>query len=303
MHARLRLPTYFILDSCKIVFYSEAKIPRGAVKKALLTYLPELIENRWELESYLRDTYVFQTKLFQIATRFGVISRGVESRKAVSIRKLVERLLNTPIDEEAMKEVKEVYMDFEGAREVVKGLKEGKITIHEVFLNDPSPLSAGILTGRGVGRAVLKMSSADAVLKAVRERIHDTQIILVCTYCGWHSRVRVRRVPEKIRCPKCGSPMIGVAKHWDEEAVLVARRFGRKIIRGNKKFRELRLSAELVKNYGKTAVEVLAGRGIGPKTAAWILSRYYGDERRLYEAIIRAEINFEKSKRFWSGKN
>jgi len=44
---------------------------------------------------------------------------------------------------------------------------------------------------------------------------------------------------------------------------------------------------------------VLAGRGIGPDTAARILRTLHSDEDEFLRDILNAEILFAKNKRFW----
>jgi ATP-dependent Lhr-like helicase len=45
----------------------------------------------------------------------------------------------------------------------------------------------------------------------------------------------------------------------------------------------------------------LAGRGIGPNTAARILRKQYlvDDEQEFLREILKAEINYARTKRFW----
>jgi len=51
--------------------------------------------------------------------------------------------------------------------------------------------------------------------------------------------------------------------------------------------------------YGKKAAIVMAGRGIGPQTAARILSRMHKNEDEFYKDILRAEKEFIKNKKYW----
>ena len=57
-------------------------------------------------------------------------------------------------------------------------------------------------------------------------------------------------------------------------------------------------SASLVASYGRDALYVLAGYGIGPDTGARILSKQKkGDD--LLQEILEAEITYARTKRFW----
>ncbi|MEM4724790.1 MAG: hypothetical protein QXP01_07240, partial [Candidatus Hadarchaeum sp.] len=57
-------------------------------------------------------------------------------------------------------------------------------------------------------------------------------------------------------------------------------------------------AANLVLSYGKRAVIALSGRGIGPQTAARILSKNSSDEA-FYRDILQAERIYSRTRRFW----
>jgi ATP-dependent Lhr-like helicase len=71
-------------------------------------------------------------------------------------------------------------------------------------------------------------------------------------------------------------------------------------LRKNKReYRRVYKNASLVATYGKDAIIVMAGYGIGVDTAARILRKQKkGDE--LLEEIIKAEITYSKTRQFWS---
>lgn len=58
-------------------------------------------------------------------------------------------------------------------------------------------------------------------------------------------------------------------------------------------------NANLIAEQGNRAALVLAGRGIGPDTAARILRTLHTDEDEFLREIMNAEILFAKNKRFW----
>ena len=65
-----------------------------------------------------------------------------------------------------------------------------------------------------------------------------------------------------------------------------------------KEYRRLYKTASLVATYGKNAILVLAGHGVGPDTAARILAKQKkGNE--LLEEIVKAEITYAKTRQFW----
>jgi ATP-dependent Lhr-like helicase len=57
--------------------------------------------------------------------------------------------------------------------------------------------------------------------------------------------------------------------------------------------------AHLVATYGKKAVVALMGRGVGPETAARILSQLRDDDIAFLRDILAAEINYARTRSFW----
>jgi ATP-dependent helicase Lhr and Lhr-like helicase len=51
--------------------------------------------------------------------------------------------------------------------------------------------------------------------------------------------------------------------------------------------------------YGRKAVEVLAGHGVGPQTAARILSMLHTNKEQFYKDILAAEKQFARTKIYW----
>ena len=75
----------------------------------------------------------------------------------------------------------------------------------------------------------------------------------------------------------------------------------------NKEVKRLHKNASLVLSYGKPAILALVGRGIGPDTAARILSRYNIAQLNKSEEvqikflrdILKAELTYARTRGFW----
>ncbi|MCS7132826.1 MAG: hypothetical protein NZ918_03820, partial [Aigarchaeota archaeon] len=91
-------------------------------------------------------------------------------------------------------------------------------------------------------------------------------------------------------CPICGSNMIGITKHAQEEVLgLIARR-GKPINRKERRMiAELKRNAVLVSKYGRAAAIALSGRGLALKDISEILKEEPGETMKLIELIIEAE--------------
>ena len=62
--------------------------------------------------------------------------------------------------------------------------------------------------------------------------------------------------------------------------------------------RRAQLSARLFLTYGRLAAMALAGRGVGPSTAARIL-RDARDEDHLVELVLKAEREYSRTRQYW----
>ncbi|MHA2305387.1 MAG: hypothetical protein ACXACU_08330, partial [Candidatus Hodarchaeales archaeon] len=58
-------------------------------------------------------------------------------------------------------------------------------------------------------------------------------------------------------------------------------------------------SADLILSFGKRAAFVLAGRGIGPKTAVRILREPHKDTEDLLTSIYKHEAEFSRNREYW----
>ena len=58
-------------------------------------------------------------------------------------------------------------------------------------------------------------------------------------------------------------------------------------------------TASLVQSHGKEAVIALAGRGVGPETAARIINNHRETEEAFYRDILAKERQYARTKAFW----
>ncbi|MEM2935042.1 MAG: ATP-dependent helicase, partial [Candidatus Thermoplasmatota archaeon] len=118
--------------------------------------------------------------------------------------------------------------------------------------------------------------------EALRKRLEETRIKIFCLNCSNYLETRVYRCPAI--CPKCSSKMIAIIK---------------KDLKDLKDKKSLVKNASLVAEYGKKAILVMAGYGIGADTASRILAMQKdGDE--LLKEILKAEITYARTKKFWA---
>jgi ATP-dependent Lhr-like helicase len=94
--------------------------------------------------------------------------------------------------------------------------------------------------------------------------------------------------------------MVAVIHARDESHKLLTKRRSSKLGPDElKTLARLKKNANVIMTNGKRAALVLAARGVGPDTAIRILSKPYDTDEAFMRAILSAEVNFARTKRFW----
>ncbi|MGD2073187.1 MAG: hypothetical protein PVG65_06840, partial [Candidatus Thorarchaeota archaeon] len=82
--------------------------------------------------------------------------------------------------------------------------------------------------------------------------------------------------------------------------ILTKRKSGRQLSPDEEKeYKRAALMAELVSRYGKKALLVLAGRGVGVRTASRILKPGLTNRLEILKEIAKAEKEYAKTRPFW----
>ena len=243
------------------------------------------------LELSLKNAERLEFKLAQVAAKFGRLESGSGFRGP----RLLAALQGTPVYEEAIREVFHEDLDVARAADVLRAIQAGEIEV--VTVGGRTPIGSG---GRSGGRELLAPENADAsVIQAVRERLQNDRVVLLCVHCGeWLSRTRVRRVPEEPVCPNCDSTRIAALSPWDEETI-TAVRAEKKDDEQDELTRRAHRSANLVQAHGKQAVLALSARGVGPTNAARIIAKLREEEDEFYRDILEREREYARTRSFW----
>lgn len=248
-------------DAYRIYINLPYAIEGRVVKDMLLSLKEEAIEEL--LRIILKRSQYIKWELVKVARKFGAIEKDADYN---AIKRLAD-FFDELIVNEAINNAIWNRMDVEHAKLVVRKLKEGKI---KVVVQPISPIS---LEGEGKKKDFLRFGIDAEMLDALKKRLEETKITLKCMNCGHEIETRVYRAP--LKCPRCGSKMLGVAKE-----------------------RKMAKSASLVATYGRKALLVMAGYGIGADTAARILAKQK-DGYELLKEIMEAEITYSRTRRFW----
>lgn len=285
-------------DAYRIMLTSSARITQGRLEAAL--------KDVYDLEpviiAALGGTHNINWKVWMVAKRFGMVSReAVYDRKVA--RMIYERYSKTPVSAESIRELVHDKYDMEQTRKVLDDIKAGKIEIHWLEVTEFSDLAMPIIEHSGKAAGATPLSIEKGVIELVKERLEKTKHRLVCIRCGkWERVMETREVPEEIVCPTCRSRLV-TATFWsdDEMARIIRVRLagGKLTPEQNHRFDRAWKVASLVNNFGKKALIVIAGHGIGADTAARVLRNYVDDEQ-MYRSIYEAERQYVITRGFWA---
>lgn len=283
-------------DAYRIVLSSKGRILENHVKQILVdTYdLYEIVT------ASLGGTHNVSWRTWNVAKKFGVVGRGAVYEKK-SARFLFERYIKTPLVKEALRELFHDKYDLEKTTQILDDIKSQNIQIHWLEQNKFSKLADPILDH--TTKYYSSPSSIDkGILDLVKARLLKTSHRFICARCGkWERIMKTNEIENIPICPYCKARQIAVTFYSDYDLTkIVQKKAAGKMITPdeNHKFSRAWKAASLLENFGKTALIVLSGYGVGVDTASRIL-RNMVDEETLYRQIYEAERQYVTTRGFW----
>ena len=286
-------------DPYRIMLQTFGEAGAGYVAR-LLKELPNM-----DLEAIVRRaverTGLFKRRLIHVARKAGALEKWANFSN-VSMSKLISMFEGTAIYEEAVKDTFRKDLDVKGALEVVEGISRGEIEV--VVLEprgEPSPIARV-----GIERMSMKMDVIPPermkrlLLESTKARVLGEFVHMVCVKCPRYlGMFRVKNLPDRPRCPSCGSTEVAPLKESEDVIASMVRKAGKGLSKAEGRvWRRAKRYAKLVSRYGKVAVVVLAGKGLGYEDAKWVLDMEDRVSDRLFELIMEAERRALR-RRFW----
>lgn len=285
-------------DAYRINLELPGRMPPERIKEILLTTKPEMLE--YLMRTILRNSTYLRWQLVHVARKFGALRKDFDY-KTIGMKRLFNLFEQSLILEEALDKLLWERMDIHHTIQVLERIQSGDIAIHTQGL---SPIAlAGFETIRGL---MVPQRADRTILMALKKRLEDADITLVCTNCHHSWNTVVERVSRQPTCSKCGAIKIAVIRRYNKKFLPLLSKKHR-TAEENKEVQRLHKNASLVLSYGPFAVLALVGRGIGPDTAARILGRYNKLELMKSEEleikflrdILQAELQYAKTRGFW----
>jgi len=282
----------FGVDPYRIAIKPPRKI--AALEEQIVNHLLSENDVRKAIESIIAGTYHFRYVLFHVARRFGAI------RKSTNFRELSERVFSafegTPIYREALREMFEERFDVSRCDTLLKEIRESRIKVKI------APFSEVSRIGLTKEQIVSPLRSEHEILSLLKERLENSDILLLCMNCKYQQVTKVRRVTKTekaIKCPICGSIRVTVLRPWEREKLAAVKK--KEPSKDEEKvISDLYVISNLINSYGKGALLAIAASGVGAKTAKRILqSTKRGDEEALLRKILEAELTYARTRDFW----
>ena len=250
------------------------------------------------IEALARKTILNSTflrwRFAYVAKKFGIIEKNADHR-FINFTKLFELHKDTPAYREAINKVLWEDLDIENTERAVSMIDSGEIELV------PQTISRVGMEGITRSKELMQPLRADhTILMAMKKRLADEVLYASCINCQNQWRVRAGEAPRELVCPRCGGLMVALIKEYDRESIKICGKDRDKLTEDEAKtVAKLKRVANLVSTNGGRAAMVLAGRGVGPETAARILRNSFRDEDDFLREIMSAEVTFAKNKRFW----
>lgn len=257
---------------------------------------------REKLPEIIRSTSIYKWKIAQVAARMGLLS---QVSKGAVMRTLARILRDSPVEEEAIREIISSKVDAEAMDWLFSSIERGKARVLYRHARGGrfSPFSAEIFVKYARYGYVVEGLRTRAVTRIVKKRLENTSIRMLCLHCGRWSIVRkVKEITGKEKCPVCGSRALSLQNPWEDDPSHIIAKWKRReglAMEELEVIRKLQRSATLYISYGRRAAMALAGHGVGPHTAARLL-RISRNEEELVANILKAESLYARTRPYWN---
>ena len=283
-------------DSYRIVLSTNGPMEAKHVSQALKedVIIPEI------LTASIVGTHPLNWKTWYVAKKFGIIDKTAEYDRRAA-RLIQDRFRGTALYVEILRELFHEKYDIEGAKKIMTQLGEGKLELRVAEVDEFSEIARPILEFAS-SFAALPLTMEKTILDLVKTRLGNVKHKFLCLSCGRYESVqKTSDVKEQIVCPLCHSRLVTetYSSDLDLPKIIQKKKAGKTLTEEEeKKFRRAWKTSSLIQNFGKRAVIILSGFGVGVDTAARIIRRT-GDEDQFYRNIYLAEKNYVATRGFW----
>jgi ATP-dependent Lhr-like helicase len=244
-------------------------------------------------------TGLFKRRMIQVARRFGALKKWADFSN-VSIQKLISSFEGTLIYEEGLKEVFSKDLDANRLVMVLDQIRNGEVSLQVVATGGNATPVARV----GIERVSMKTDLIPpekmraVLIAAAKARLLNETGNFICTSCWeYMETIRIKDLPDKPKCPRCGSFALGLLKVEEEKALPLVEKKGHLAKDEEKLQLRAKQTAGLIEKYGKVAAVALSARRVQTSDVADVLAKEFNFSDRFYELVMEAERK-ALSKRF-----
>ncbi|HJW65278.1 MAG TPA: hypothetical protein VJ507_00710, partial [Candidatus Bathyarchaeia archaeon] len=245
-------------------------------------------------------TGLFKRRVIHVARRFGALKKWADFSN-VSLQKIVTSFEGTPIYEEGLKEVFTKDLDAENLVYVLSRVRQGEVELRVVETGGyVTPVARVGIERVSMKTDLIPPERMRAVLvESAKARLLNETGNFICTNCWSYSEMmRINDLPDKPKCPRCGSASLGMLKVEEEKSFALVDKKGEKLVKAEEKLRVYAVeTAELIARYGKPAAVAMSARKVSSRDVALVLEKEPKLSDRFYELVLEVERK-ALSKRF-----
>ena len=246
-------------------------------------------------------TGLFKRRIIHVARRFGALKKWADF-SSVSLQKLIESFEGTPIYEEALKEVFTKDLKLEQLIQVLRKIRQDEIQVQKAETNgNVTPVARVGIERVSMKTDLIPPERMKAMLvKSAKARLLSETCVFVCTNCwNYIEMICAKDLPDKPKCPACGSTALGLLKVEEEKVLSLAEKKGEKLTKKEEKMQRRALqTARLITRHGKPAVVALCAKRVKASDVIGVLEEEPNISDRFFELVLEAERKV-LSKRFW----
>jgi len=237
-------------------------------------------------------TGLFKRRIIHVARRFGALKKWADFSN-VSLQKIVTSFENTPIYEEGLKEVFTKDLDAENLVTMLGRIRDGEINLQTVETGGNATPVARV----GIERVSMKTDLIPpermrvVLIESAKARLLNETGNFICTNCwSYNEMVRIKDLPDRPKCPRCGSAALGLLKVEEEKTVSLVEKRGEKLSREEERLRDIAVeTASLLSKHGKVAAVALSARRVTAKEVALLLEKEPKLSDKFFELVMEAE--------------
>jgi ATP-dependent Lhr-like helicase len=237
-------------------------------------------------------TGLFKRRIIHVARRFGALKKWADF-SSVSLQKLIASFEGTPIYEEGLKEVFTKDLDVDRLVYVLGKIRDGEIKLQVLDTDDNVTPVARV----GIERVSMKTDlippqrMRSVLVESAKARLLNETGNFVCTNCwDYLEMIRVKDLPDRLKCPRCGSQAVGFLKVDEETALALVEKKGQRLSKAEERLQLYALeTARLMAKYGRAAAVALSARKVRASDVEGVLEKEPRLSDQFYELVLEAE--------------